>query len=133
NVDTSPGGGLDCGMGRCYPPKEFLVFGATMERTLERFDECLEVIRRAWTEERVTFEGEFYTVRDVRVLPRPVQKPHPPFWTAAVSPDTYTLAARKGFKILTAPSFTPWDILRKNFDAYRAAWREAQGTDAGGD
>jgi len=72
-------------------------------------------------------------VRDVRVLPKPVQKPHPPFWTAAVSPDTYTLAARKGFKILTAPSFTPWDILRKNFDAYRAAWRETHGADAGGD
>src|SRR5438094_917405 len=132
-VDILSGGRLEFGLGRGYQPNEFRGFGVSMERTRERFDECLEIIRRAWTEERVTFEGEFYTVRDVRVLPKPIQKPHPPFWTAAVSPDTYTLAARKGFKILTAPSFTPWDILRKNFDAYRAAWREAQGTDAGGD
>src|SRR2546430_1310330 len=132
-VDILSGGRIEFGLGRGYQPKEFRGLGVSMEKTRERFDECLEVIRRAWTEERVTFEGEFYTVRDVRVLPKPVQKPHPPFWTAAVSPDTYTLAARKGFKILTAPSFTPWDILRKNFDAYRAVWRETHGADAGGD
>ncbi len=132
-VDLLSGGRVDFGIGRGYQPKEFRGLDVSMEKTRERFDEAVEVIRRAWTQERVTFEGEFYRVRDVRVLPRPLQKPHPPFWTAAVSPDTYTLAARRGFKILTAPSFTPWDILRKNFDAYRAAWREAHGTDAGAD
>ena len=60
-----------------------------------------------------------------------MQKPHPPLWTAAVSPDTYTLAARRGLKILTSPSFTPFDVLRKNYDAYRAEWRATQGTDEG--
>ena len=130
-VDILSGGRLDFGIGRGYQPKEFRGLGISMEKTRERFDEVVEVVRRAWTDDRVTFEGEFYQVRDLRVLPKPVQKPHPPFWTAAVSPDTYTLAARRGFKILTAPSFTPWDLLRKNFDAYRAAWREAHGTDAG--
>jgi natural product biosynthesis luciferase-like monooxygenase protein len=132
-VDLLSGGRLEFGIGRGYQPKEFRGLGVSMEKTRERFDEAVEVIRRAWTAERVTFEGEFFQVRDLRVLPRPLQKPHPPFWTAAVSPDTYTLAARRGFKILTAPSFTPWDLLRKNFDAYRAAWRDAHGTDAGGD
>jgi alkanesulfonate monooxygenase SsuD/methylene tetrahydromethanopterin reductase-like flavin-dependent oxidoreductase (luciferase family) len=43
------------------------------------------------------------------------------------------LAARRGLTILTAPSFTPWDLLRKNFDAYRTEWRAAHGTDAGGE
>jgi alkanesulfonate monooxygenase SsuD/methylene tetrahydromethanopterin reductase-like flavin-dependent oxidoreductase (luciferase family) len=104
-----------------------------MDRTRERFDESLEVIRRAWTDERCTFEGEFYQVRDVCVLPKPVQKPHPPFWTAAVSPDTYTLAAKRGLKILTSPAFTPFDILRKNYDLYRQTWRETHGGDAGAD
>src|SRR3990170_9025292 len=130
-VDILSGGRLEFGIGRGYQPKEFRGLGVSMEKTRERFDEAVEVIRRAWTQDCVTFEGEFYQVRDLRVLPKPVQKPHPPFWTAAVSPDTYTLAARRGFKILTAPSFTPWDLLRKNFDAYRAAWREARGTDDG--
>src|SRR3989449_6833486 len=78
-VDILSGGRLEFGLGRGYQPNEFRGFGVSMERTRERSDECLEIIRRAWTEERVTFEGEFYTVRDVRVLPKPIQKPHPPF------------------------------------------------------
>jgi alkanesulfonate monooxygenase SsuD/methylene tetrahydromethanopterin reductase-like flavin-dependent oxidoreductase (luciferase family) len=89
------------------------------------------VIRRAWTEERVTFDGQFYTVPGVAVFPKPVQQPHPPLWTAAVSPDTYRLAAQRRFKILTAPSFTPWDILRKNYDAYREEWRKVHGSEDG--
>jgi alkanesulfonate monooxygenase SsuD/methylene tetrahydromethanopterin reductase-like flavin-dependent oxidoreductase (luciferase family) len=102
-----------------------------MEHTRERFEECMEVIRRAWTEERVVFDGRFYQVPGITVFPKPLQRPHPPLWTAAVSPDTYRLAARRGFKILTAPSFTPWEILRKNYDAYLDEWRAAHGGDGG--
>jgi len=65
------------------------------------------------------------------VLPKPLQKPPPPLWTAAVSPDTYMLAARRGLRLLTSPAFTPFDILRKNYDAYRAEWRAAHGADGG--
>src|SRR2546425_7064743 len=115
-VDILSNGRLEFGLGRGYQPAEFRGLSISMEKTRERFDECLEVIRRAWTEERVTFEGEFYTVRDLRVLPKPIQQPHPPFWTAAASPATFPLPARMKLKILTAPSFTPWDILRKNSD-----------------
>src|SRR5439155_1081516 len=67
----------------------------------------------------------------VAVLPKPTRRPHRPLWTAAVSPDTYTLAARRGLKILTSPSFTPLDVLRKNYDAYHAEWRAAHGSDEG--
>src|SRR6266508_2870106 len=93
-VDILSGGRLDFGLGRGYQPAEFRGLAISMEKTRER---C-------------TFEGEFYQVRDLCVLPKPVQKPHPPLWTAAVSPDTYTLAARRGLKILTSPAFTPFDI-----------------------
>jgi natural product biosynthesis luciferase-like monooxygenase protein len=130
-VDVLSDGRLDFGLGRGYQPREFAGLDLSMERTRERFDECMEIIRRAWTEERVSFAGEFYRVPDVAVFPRPVQRPHPPLWTAAVSPDTYRLAARRGFKILTAPSFTPWDVLRTSYDAYHEEWRRVHGTGAG--
>ena len=126
-VDILSGGRLDFGIGRGYQPAEFRGLSISMEKTRERFDESLEVLRRAWTQERCNFEGEFYQVRDVCVLPKPVQKPHPPLWTAAVSPDTYTLAAKRGLKILTSPAFTPFEILRRNYDAYRAEHRTAHG------
>lgn len=130
-VDVLSGGRLEFGLGRGYQPKEFEGLGLSMERTRERFDESLAVIVKAWTEERVTFRGEFYTVPGLEVLPKPVQRPHPPLWTAAVSPDTFALAGRRGLRILTSPAFTPLDILRKNYDAYRAEYRTAHGTDEG--
>src|SRR5439155_4879980 len=130
-IDISSGGRLEFGLGRGYQPSEFRGLGVSMEATRERFDESLEIVRLAWTTERLTFAGKHYRVDDVRVLPKPVQKPHPPLWMAAVSPDTYTLAARRGLKILTSPSFTPFDVLRKNYDAYRAEWRATQGRDEG--
>ena len=130
-IDILSGGRLEFGLGRGYQPKEFRGLGVSMEQTRERFDEALAIIRRAWTEETLTFEGEFYRVPGVTVLPKPLQKPHPPLWTAAVSPDTYTLAARRGLKLLTSPSFTPFDILKKNYDAYHAEWRATHGTDEG--
>lgn len=129
-IDILSDGRLEFGLGRGYQPKEFEGLGLTMEGTRERFDECLEIIRRAWTEERLSFEGAFYRVSGLRVLPKPVQRPHPPLWTAAVSPDTYELAGRRGLKILTSPAFTPFDVLRRNYDAYRAAWRAAPGAGA---
>ena len=130
-IDILSGGRLEFGLGRGYQPSEFRGLGVSMEATRERFDESLEIVRLAWTTERLTFAGKHYRVDDVRVLPKPVQKPHPPLWPAAVSPNTYTLAARRGLKILTSPSFTPFDVLRKNYDAYRAEWRATQGTDEG--
>src|SRR5881628_403222 len=108
-IDILSGGRLEFGLGRGYQPSEFRGLAVSMERTRERFDESYELIRRAWTQERCTFEGEFYQVRDLRVFPKPVQKPHPPLWTAAVSPETYVLAAKRGFKIQTSPAFTPLD------------------------
>lgn len=130
-VDLLSDGRLDFGIGRGYQPKEFAGLGISMERTRERFDESVEIIKRAWTQDEVAFRGEFYQVPGIAVFPRPVQRPHPPLWTAAVSPDTYRLAAQRGFKILTAPSFTPWDILRRNYDAYHEEWRRTHGTEDG--
>ena len=46
-------------------------------------EEGLEILRRAWTEERFSFDGQLYHLHDARVMPRPVQKPHPPLWIGA--------------------------------------------------
>src|SRR5262245_31003907 len=132
-IDILSEGRLEFGLGRGYQPTEFRGLDVSMERTRERFDESFELIRRAWTQDRCTFGGEFYQMRDLQVLPKPVQKPHPPLWTAAVSPETYVLAAKRGLKIQTSPAFTPLDVLAKSYAEYRQAWRDSQGTDRGAD
>lgn len=124
-VDLLSDGRLDLGVGRGYQPTEFAGFGLAMDDSRQRFDESLEIIRRAWTEDSVTYDGRFYQVRDVRVRPKPVQKPHPPIWVAAVSPESFERAARNGYRFLSAPSITPPALMAQSYDKYRRVWLEA--------
>ena len=47
---------------------------------IKKLAEGLEIIKRMWTENRATYSGEYYTIRNAICLPKPVQKPHPPIW-----------------------------------------------------
>ncbi len=124
-VDLLSGGRVDFGVGRGYQPAEYAGFDLPMSESRERFDEALAIIKQAWTRERVSFEGKHYRVRDVEVLPKPVQKPHPPIRIACVSPDTFERVARQGEKFLSAPSITPVHLMQGAYEAYARVWRES--------
>ncbi|MBI4636698.1 MAG: LLM class flavin-dependent oxidoreductase [Candidatus Rokubacteria bacterium] len=121
-VDLLSGGRVDFGVGRGYQPGEYGGFGIPMSESRERFDEALAIIKQAWTAERVDFEGKHFTVRDVAVLPKPVQKPHPPIRIACVSPDTFERVARRGERFLSAPSITPVALMKAAYETYRTVW-----------
>ncbi|MEK7879896.1 MAG: LLM class flavin-dependent oxidoreductase [candidate division NC10 bacterium] len=126
-LDNISNGRLDAGFGRAFIPKEFEVFGVSMEESRERFDQGIEIITRLWTEERVSYEGKFHSFRDVRLMPRPVQKPHPPIWVAALlSEESFRAAGRRGHHLMITP-FAGGSIERTRalLQAYREAWREA--------
>jgi alkanesulfonate monooxygenase SsuD/methylene tetrahydromethanopterin reductase-like flavin-dependent oxidoreductase (luciferase family) len=99
-VDLLSQGRLDFGAGRAFLRHEFVGFQISVEESRERFDEALDIILKAWTGERFSYEGKYYRVRDTALSIVPVQRPHPPVWIAAVSPETPVLAARKGFPVL---------------------------------
>ena len=125
-LDNLSHGRLDVGFGRAFIPKEFEVFGVSMEDSRARFDEGIDVVRRLWTEERVTFEGKFHHFRDVRSTPRPVQKPHPPIWVAAVmSEDSFVAAGRRGYHLMIVPYAGSVERARGLVRVYRQAWRDA--------
>jgi natural product biosynthesis luciferase-like monooxygenase protein len=124
-VDLLSDGRLDFGVGRGYQPAEYAGFGIPMSESRERFDEALEIVKRAWTRERVTFEGKHYQIRDVAVFPRPVQKPHPPIRIACVSPETFEQVARRGERFLSAPSITPIHLVQSAYRRYREIWIES--------
>src|SRR5262244_2006518 len=63
------------------------------------FSESLEIIRRAWTEEPFSYAGKYYQFRDVNVVPKPYQKPHPPIRVAVESRDTFALVGQLGLPI----------------------------------
>jgi natural product biosynthesis luciferase-like monooxygenase protein len=104
-LDNLSGGRVELGVGRGYQPIEYAGFGIDQAQSREIFDEALEVIRRAWTHERLDFEGVHFRFHDVEVRPRPLQQPHPPIWLAALSEDTYEKAARIGANLLCSPVF----------------------------
>jgi alkanesulfonate monooxygenase SsuD/methylene tetrahydromethanopterin reductase-like flavin-dependent oxidoreductase (luciferase family) len=124
-VDIISGGRLDVGVGRGNRPAEFAGYRVPQEENRERFDETVEIVRRAWTEERVSFRGRFFSVDDVRVIPKPVQQPHPPLFQVCVSKDGIENTALRGWPMLNSVLTGPVDQLVASRDTYVAALRKA--------
>ena len=125
-LDNLSQGRLDVGFGRAFIPKEFDAFGVRMEDSRARFEEGIDAIIRLWTEERVTHEGRFHTFRDLRLLPRPVQRPHPPVWVAAIqSRESFVWAGARGYNLMIVPYAGSIERVAELVAAYREAWRAA--------
>ena len=111
-IDVISKGRLIVGVGRGYQKHEYDAYGLDMNEARERFVEGLDIAVKAWTHERFpAYEGDFYTIPEVMVLPKPVQKPHPPICMAIThSPDSLDIAVRNGWGLLSAGStFFPTD------------------------
>ncbi len=102
-VDVISKGRLVLGLGLGYQAQDFRQFGVPFEQRVSRFEEGIEVLRRAWTEERFSYAGKRYQFDDVAVYPRPVQRPHPPIWLAAWSVAGAERAGRLGDAYVTDP------------------------------
>ena len=103
-LDHLSDGRLDFGIGRAAFPRIYQGYGFDYSESRARFDECLEIILRSWTEERFSFKGKFYQYDDLCVVPKPLQKPHPPIRIGATSEDTFELVGRMGYPIFINPS-----------------------------
>lgn len=112
-LDVLSGGRVNWGAGRGSDRTEFGVFGLELESSYARFRENVEIVLRAWTEDRLTYHGQFTRIDNVEVLPKPLQRPHPPVWLAASSPEAIDWAGASGFSILMDPHSSHADIGRK--------------------
>ncbi len=124
-LDLLSGGRVDLGVGRGYQPHEFAGYGIDQSRSRDMFHESVEIVQKAWTEERFSYEGQFYQIDDLSVRPKPLQKPHPPVWMASISPETFQLCGRFGFNLMCAPVFG-FDVNRgaAQIEEYREALRQ---------
>jgi len=98
-LDALSNGRFDLGLGQGYVPREFTGFNIVREERSRRLREGVEIVRRVFTEDHVTFEGKHFTVRDVTLYPKPVQRPHPPIWIGARSRSATERAARNGYHL----------------------------------
>jgi natural product biosynthesis luciferase-like monooxygenase protein len=124
-VDVISNGRLEFGIGRGNAP-ELDAFNVPLEEGPARFREGWEVIQQAWSTGCVDFKGEIYEALETRVLPQPVQRPHPPVWVAANrTDDTFRWAGAKGFNLMTLPYSHDPVVLGEQIDFYREARAEA--------
>jgi len=112
-LDVLSGGRVNWGVGRGFDPKEFNTFGIDFAESHARYREAVEIVMKAWTDERVEHDGEFFQYHDIEVLPKPLQDPHPPVWLASSSPDAVVWSAQHGYSILMDPHGSHQDIAIK--------------------
>ena len=121
-LDLLCGGRLDVGIGRGFSPGEYAAFGVRMADSRSLVDESLAILRDcAAREGPVDVSGRHFTLAGVDIVPRAVQRPYPPLWTAAVSPDTFQWAARQRLGVLAGP-FKPWFMVAADIRRYLAGW-----------
>jgi alkanesulfonate monooxygenase SsuD/methylene tetrahydromethanopterin reductase-like flavin-dependent oxidoreductase (luciferase family) len=124
-VDILSQGRLEFGAGRGTIALHFQGFKVPRDESRERFEEALTIIERAWTQETCTFDGKYFHVPETTVVPKPVQKPHPPLRVAANSIETATFAGEHGYPVFVASPINPFPKLPEHIAAYRRAFRAA--------
>jgi alkanesulfonate monooxygenase SsuD/methylene tetrahydromethanopterin reductase-like flavin-dependent oxidoreductase (luciferase family) len=123
-VDAISGGRLEVGFARAFLPHEFARFGISMDESRARFDEGLEQVRRLLEEDKVTARGRFHSFENATSLPRPTQKPRPPFWIAALSTkESFENAGRLGHYLMGIP--LAGAHMASLLQTYRDAWTAA--------
>jgi alkanesulfonate monooxygenase SsuD/methylene tetrahydromethanopterin reductase-like flavin-dependent oxidoreductase (luciferase family) len=98
-LDCLTGGRLISGFARGIP-REYTAYNVNLGDSRARFEEAWEIIKLAWQEEVFSYEGKFWSYRDVAIWPRPIQAPHPPVWVpVTTSQETLEWAARENAPI----------------------------------
>src|SRR5438270_214159 len=118
-LDLLSNGRLDFGVGKGYRSYEFSGFCIPPAEGTERFDEAMEVIRKAWTSQgRFSHHGKRWHFDNVVVEPYPIQQPHPPFWLGAGSAESIRRAAREGYNLLL-DQIAPTDLIIERVATFR--------------
>ena len=132
-ADLLSGGRLEFGVGRGSIPSQFHGFHIPTADNRARFDEALAIIRLAWTEPRFSYHGRFHEIDNLEVVPKPVQRPHPPLRVGVHTPESFAHIGDQGLPIYSGTTTTPLPQLRECMALYRQhlaaaghPWRDDQ-------
>ena len=123
-LDAISGGRLEVGFARAFLPHEFARFGRSSTRaaraSTRASSRCAGCSRRSTSRS----QGRFHSFENVTSLPRPTQKPRPPFWVAALgTPESFVEAGRAGHGVMAIP--LAGGQMKELLAAYREGWRSA--------
>jgi alkanesulfonate monooxygenase SsuD/methylene tetrahydromethanopterin reductase-like flavin-dependent oxidoreductase (luciferase family) len=141
-VDALSGGRFELGVGLGAEVELFGGFGLDLRERAARFEEALEVVRRAWAEGPVRFAGRHFRCGEIEVHPKPVQAGGPPLWLGARGPDALARAAQLGCGVVLeagtdpSPYLSAWDASGRTRGEARIAFvvglHDAPAVDAAG-
>ncbi len=93
-IDVLSNGRLVAGLGLGWSPDEYEAVGTSIKDRTRRASEALRVLHAIWTTDPVEFNGKYYKIPKSVIYPKPVQKPHPPIFMAAFTPEAMKRTAR---------------------------------------
>lgn len=128
-LDVLSGGRVNWGAGRGFERSEFAAFGIPGEESAGRFHETVDIVLKAWTNQKLSYQGKYFRYDGVEVLPKPLQQPMP-VWMAASSTPALEWAAAQGHSILMDPHSSRTDLVTKRRH-YAAKLAEAGHSDRG--
>src|SRR5580704_8972414 len=99
-LDIMSNGRVEFGSGRSITEQELGGFQVNPEDSRAMWEEAVAAIPKMWTQETFSHDGKFFKMPEREVLPKPIQKPHPPMWVAATQPSTWEIAGQKGIGAL---------------------------------
>jgi len=123
-ADIITGGRLETGLGRGHAWL-FERSGVDLAESRGRFEEAIEILLRAWTEDSFSYEGKYYRFKDLTVVPKPLQRPHPPLFTGGTSLTTYEMAGTRGWGMFLPP-LLPFQAMEPCIKTYLEAARKAK-------
>jgi alkanesulfonate monooxygenase SsuD/methylene tetrahydromethanopterin reductase-like flavin-dependent oxidoreductase (luciferase family) len=123
-LDLLSGGKYVLGIGVGYREAEFNSFNVPLKERVPRLTESIEIMRRLWTEDRITYKGKIFTIEDIGIGLKPVRPGGPPIWVAGVVDAAVKRAARIGDAWLIT-NFAHLSVLEPQMKMYRATREEA--------
>lgn len=125
-LDNLSGGRLYFGVGRAFQRAEFDAFETPMEQSRERFNEAHDLILKAWGDGPITHVGRHRRLDGVNVLPKPLQRPHPPIYVACImSEESFRFAGARGYNLMYVPYVGTPELARERVGWYRDALTRA--------
>ncbi|MGQ4915691.1 MAG: TIGR03560 family F420-dependent LLM class oxidoreductase [Candidatus Asgardarchaeia archaeon] len=110
NVDVISNGRLEVGIGAGWKEIEYNAYGIpfpTASKRIKQMREAIIILKKMWTEDKATFEGEYYSIKDAINFPKPIQKPHPTVWVGGTGTKLLRVTAEVGDGLNFAWTLSP--------------------------
>ena len=124
-IDILTNGRVELGTGRGSGSTEVNSFGITNEQSREMWDEAIRAIPEMWMKDLFSWNGKHFQVPERCILPKPVQKPHPPLWVTTSNPPTIEIAGKMGLGVAMF-NFSDPELLRPAVETYKNAIAKAK-------